>query len=343
MPALCHLSKFTSSCSATTLWRSATLQPLSRVCNSQLPTTPLRTAVQPPLRRFCSSSQLPTYPPTQTPTQPPFPMRVALVGATVGLATPLLALGGVVFAWYRFLPLSAGGRGARAAISVLIGGGVATLTWSPVGPFLLNHADLVQPFALANTIAASFWYAALEARLGLQTMAGRFEAGALPAIIPPRLLPSHISIPVGGLAVGLLTGASAAFLWPACIRVCWPDEMRELLLGRRQEATHLIDLYLQLAVPVGLPLAALAGYGLHGLLADVLLRTATPRPWTATSLPLLAAVLGAGALYFGTCSPYLEDLFWESRIDPSTGAVASRRPNRTKGIWDLPGGNMGSA
>ena len=134
--------------------------------------------------------------------QPPFAMRVALVGTTVGLATPLLALGGVVFAWYRFLPLyGAAGHALRTAVSVLVGGGIVTLTWGHVGPFLANHADLVLPFALANTVTAAFWYAALEARLGLPLMAGRVPAEVLQLVLPAFMLTwgpqPHRMLPVG--------------------------------------------------------------------------------------------------------------------------------------------------
>ena len=69
----------------------------------------------PPLRFLQSLKRNCSTQPLVPASRPPFPVRVALVGTSVGLATPLLAIGGVIFAWYRFLPLSAGGQAARTA------------------------------------------------------------------------------------------------------------------------------------------------------------------------------------------------------------------------------------
>eukprot|EP00966_Prymnesium_polylepis_P073955 1716271-Prymnesium_polylepis.1 len=59
-------------------------------------TRPTQLGRRPLGMRLCSTEA--ASGPAVRPSQPPFPVRVALVGTTVGLATPLLAVGGVVFA-----------------------------------------------------------------------------------------------------------------------------------------------------------------------------------------------------------------------------------------------------
>ena len=74
------------------------------------------------------------------------------------------------------------------------------------------------------------------------------------SLLPTRLLESplvggaarlgQVRLPLGGLAVGLLTGLTAQFLWPACIRACWHPEIRDAIFGERGDLSHLIDLYM---------------------------------------------------------------------------------------------------
>lgn len=92
---------------------------------------------------------------------------------------------------------------------------------------------------------------------------------------------------------------------------------------------HLVDLALHLWLPVGLPISVAAGYGFQALLGEVIFPSAAPPggpprpPWTATALPLWLGLSAVGALYFGYCRPALTDLFWETRLDPGTGALTS--------------------
>ncbi|KAL3906956.1 MAG: hypothetical protein SGPRY_010353, partial [Prymnesium sp.] len=255
---------------------------------------------------------------------PPFVVRAALVGVSAGLATPLYVVGGVLIAWYRFLPQSKLGQMSRVGISTLIGGGVMTLTWHHVIPFLSNHADLLLPFSLATGLSATFWYSILEQILGLKAMAGRMVVQDLMRSLPSPLarwgggMHFTMHLPVGGIAVGLATGLTAQFLWPACIHLCWPAELRSLVLGERGDASHLVDLYLHIVLPVGLPVSVAAGYGLQVLLREVLLPTSGVA-WTSRALPLLLSLLSVGTAYFGWCRPAVNDLFWEERISVSTG------------------------
>lgn len=276
-------------------------------------------------RRLCTMPPPPPPPPRAL--SPPFPLRVALVGSSVGLATPLYVLGGLVVGWYRLLPQSIGGQWLRTGISALVGGGITTITYHYAAPFLQRHADLVQPFALASGTTAAVWYSVLEARFGIEFLAGHVSLATVaektPAFIGGLLKQlgpaTTLRLPVGGVAIGLLTGCTAPFLWPSCVRLCWPIELQEAVLGAR-DASHLVDIYLSwLLLPVGLPVSVVAGVGMQSLLGPVLLPSGpAPLPWTSTALPLLCAILGAGILYFSVCRPTLEDLFWERRIDVVT-------------------------
>jgi hypothetical protein len=85
--------------------------------------------------------------------QPPYLVRVGLVSASVGLATPLFAAGGLFRIWYSFIPKNQYGKQIQLAIGILIGGGGVTLVYQQFGFFLRNYSDLVFPFAIANSIA----------------------------------------------------------------------------------------------------------------------------------------------------------------------------------------------
>ena len=61
---------------------------------------------------------------------------------------------------------------------------------------------------------------------------------------------------------------------------------------------------------LGIPVSIVAGVAMHFLLRASV--TGFPnRPWYTTSLPILAGLAGASALYFGLCRPESDDLMWE--------------------------------
>ena len=48
-----------------------------------------------------------------------------------------------------------------------------------------------------------------------------------------KLGPASLNLPIGGVAIGLLTGCTAPFLWPMCVRQSWPKELQEAVFGDR--------------------------------------------------------------------------------------------------------------
>ena len=236
------------------------------------------------------------------------------------------------------------------------------------------------PFALSNALAATAWYALLEQQLGLARMAGHVESASLARWLPllsqlgvfrgavsSPLRPSHPTastgtttrisqVPLGGLALGVATCLSAPLCWPAAIRLCWPDELRDAIFGEGDDVWPLVDLYWQIAIPVGLPVALCSGVAMQALplhpprqraghpprpgfarpprpappccccadvpstwqalLGPLLLGTASSRPWTSTALPALAALACATLMYVSRCRPALDDSFWIERISP---------------------------
>lgn len=254
---------------------------------------------------------------------PPFALRVALVGASTSLASPVLAVVGAVVGWRRLI--SAYGRGVTLTSTILLGGGIVRLVLEYLVPFVAQHGDLIAPFALANGLAASVCYAGLEAHFGLSGMVAQANVAAWGSRLmggSPLLGNMPLMVPIGGVAVGLLTGALAPFLWPLTIRVCWPEELRMAAL-RDGTTFQLIDLYFSWCLPVAVPVSLLAGYALHIALASTLTGSATSLPWQQSALPLFVGLSLAGLSYFLLCVPALSECFWSERLDAQTGEAYS--------------------
>lgn len=251
---------------------------------------------------------------------PPFPLRVALVGATTFLATPVLAVAGAIVGWQRIV--SAYGKGITIASTVLVGGGIVRLVYEVVMPFIAKHGDLLAPFALANGLAAAACYAALELQFGLHGMAAHANLAAWASRLfggSPLVAALPISVPFGGVMVGLLAGLLAPLLWPLTIRACWPGELRTAAL-RSGTTAPLVDFYFSWCLPAAVPVSLLAGYALHLSLERFILGTVTARPWQwGGALPLLLALSTAAVGYSTLCVPALSECFWCERLDPQTG------------------------
>eukprot|EP00616_Rhizochromulina_sp_CCMP1243_P002506 CAMPEP_0118971306 /NCGR_PEP_ID=MMETSP1173-20130426/7973_1 /TAXON_ID=1034831 /ORGANISM="Rhizochromulina marina cf, Strain CCMP1243" /LENGTH=96 /DNA_ID=CAMNT_0006920747 /DNA_START=1 /DNA_END=287 /DNA_ORIENTATION=- len=93
----------------------------------------------------------------------------------------------------------------RSALSIALGGGLASVVLNYTGPFLLHHSEVVLPFAAANMVAATFWYSVLESTAGLETMSGSlsqlFKESAFVQQTLPKML-AKAPLPYGGVVVG---------------------------------------------------------------------------------------------------------------------------------------------
>lgn len=286
---------------------------------SSIPPTPEHPVPEPP----------PQQPTTHAQSQPPFIIRTLLVGSTVGLLTPVFATGGFVYAWFKFLPRHDWGVFLKYLLGACVGGGIATLCYRWVIPFMWNHGDVVLPFAVANAITSSAWYMACEYMVGLKAMQGVFNPAWL------EMLPEAFSrfltgpfggkLPIGGLFVGVGTSLTSVLLWPLVVKFCWSEESQVIYLGADKSAWFLVDLFFEGGFLVSLPVGLFAGLGLHYLLAPLLTGTVArgSLPWTRTAGVALAGVTTSAALYFGLSQPSPNDFYWITRYDPKTGATYS--------------------
>ena len=244
----------------------------------------------------------------------------------MGLCTPLFAIAGVVGAFHRVLP-----RHPLVQFGVLVcaGGGVGTVVYNHVGPFLANHSEVVLPFAAANGLASMFWFSVLEAKLGLEAMAGALSAEAAEGLGWWGRQLMRYGLPLGGPAVGVLTACSAGYLYPLVARLVWPADLQEVLGPSRDGVpsfSWMVDLHHWLLVPVSIPVGLVSGYGLHVALGPVLLGTVRGglAPWTSVALPALGGLAAAAGVYFTQCGCYdANALFWERRVDFKTGKTFS--------------------
>lgn len=268
--------------------------------------------------------------------RPPLPMRIAIVGTSVGLCTPIYSVAGVWGIWYRYLPQSAEGLIFKYLLAFLMGGGGVTLLYKYVGPFLRDHSEFVLPFAIANGITASVLYGIADVAFGVESVAGS-AAGLLGSSIP--FLPATLArIPLGGPIIGTLTVFLSPFLWPLSFDLCWSKDMKLLLLS--EDSTWLFDLYSMILLPVAAPIGFFAGLSSHYILRSTLLGTAG-KHWTkGPSIPLLLSLCGGAGLYFSYFRSPEHWYTWEVRLDPLTGALISHNPVTGEIIPD--GGNIGN-
>ena len=285
---------------------------------------------KPPLAYLCtppassSSSKSPETSSTSTistlSTGHGFLSRTLLVGGSVGLATPLFALGGVAQIWWNYLPRTVAGAMAKHSIFLLIGGGISTLLVNVVVPFLSTHSELVLPFSLANGIAAAGWYALAEGSLGLPTLLGAAN---------PRLtfLGVQYALPVVGASLGLLTAVTAPFLWSPLFGLCWSPDLHQIIFDVNSSSSSsnwISSLYRELFLPVALPVGVLAGSTMHLLLAPFLRLSSSSSSGDGhskaqwQSRPAILALLivyGSATAYFLLCRSNQEDVWWEERFD----------------------------
>ena len=262
--------------------------------------------------------------------RPPRVVRALLVGSSVGLATPAYVIAAVFQAWYRVAPRSDGGRATKFIIGTLMGGGCFKLVSDYVGPFIRDHSELILPFALSNAVMSSFWYVTGESVLGLDMMMGATwpalaeKAGA--GLFLGRTL---AKLPFAGTAVGALTAVTVPLLWPMMFDLCWDQDLQELILGKEytqqtglMKRNWLVDIYTNWTMAMVVPVGAGAGATMHLLLRNYAMGTPGV-PWTKNTLPPLAGVLVASALYFTLFRTEINDWWWVERIDPKDGTKYS--------------------
>jgi len=209
------------------------------------------------------------------------------VGSTVGLGTPIFALVGSVVAWNRMLPKN---KFVQALSACFIGGAGGTLFFGGLVPFLSNHSEVVLPFSIANGLCAAAWYTVLDYSLGISVVLGSPEilSGAaavetfssLGALGAPLLRISQFcvrwGVPLGGPAVGLLTAASAGYMYPIVAHIVWPAELKKIF-GPSMDTSnplsysfsYFLDLHHFFFIPVSLPVALMSGFGIHKILSPV--------------------------------------------------------------------------
>ncbi|CAD7932603.1 unnamed protein product, partial [Amoebophrya sp. A25] len=296
---------------------------------------------------FNEKNDLP--PPVKTKPPPPFPIRVALVATSAGLFTPVSVFVGAGVMWSQILPQSPIGRFIKNAGSFAGVFGAFSLLTVHVGPWLWRHGDLVLPFAISNALTAGFWYAVLEKKIGLTSMAGLAPESSFPAFLRPfvRLVgrtsstgaspttacasstrssgsgPAHsLGLPLGGLSVGMLTASTAFMLYPLALDACLSSELREFLFPFGTAVVA--DLYTYLLLPVGLPCGVCAGYAVQMLLGKTIAAQTSTRTTAGASSSSWSTTRTA------YCSPYLilaQMLF--------LFCVYSGRASMTKSVDDL--------
>lgn len=190
--------------------------------------------IRPSFRKLTNKPPIPPIKPSSSiipiDSKPPFAIRTLLVGSSVALFTPLYATGGVVVAWHRLLPKY---PMIQAASTMLIGGGVASLVYTYVAPFLANHSEMVLPFAAANGTISMIWYTMLEYKFGLEVMSGSVAALGLVTKTWPLNTKMfewmfRYGVPFGGPAVGVMTAISGGYLYPIFAKICWSDELQRV-------------------------------------------------------------------------------------------------------------------
>lgn len=246
--------------------------------------------------------------------------RTALVGASVGLLTPLYVAAGVGWIWHTYKPSNFIGQAAKFAVGAVLFGAVFVNGWTVITqhvfPFVFNHAEIVLPFALANATVAAAWYAIGESIFGLQRMSGQTTIfNAFRMLLPENAAPlqQKTSLPLGGPLVGLLTALTCFPLWEPLSQRLWPHELLNAC-----DSSVLANIYLKF-LPVGLGTGAIVGLGLHFALAPIFTGRIVSVSGVPVALSLLIAVIALSLGYFYFCR--FDYTAWEQRMDADSGQL----------------------
>lgn len=252
---------------------------------------------------------------------PPAPIRIALVGCTVGLASPVFIVGGIIQMWFLYLPRTTTGRMIKYAVGFIVGGGVIQAINHYIGPFLLYNSNFVLPFAVSNAVAASFWYGVAEATVGLSAISGSILPQTVTSTVAPSVAgsvgraASSFTIPLAGPVIGALTAITVPFLWPYAFQYLWKEDYRHLILDN--DPAWISHLYEWIVVPVGIPTGLLSGLLMHIVLNPFIVG-APGVPWTTRTLPALGVVTAGAALYFTLFTQPDHEIYWQEKVNPKT-------------------------
>lgn len=248
---------------------------------------------------------------------PPLPIRAALVGSGVCLATPLFPVIGFVQLVYRIAP-------STATRLTLLGGGAGILSFAAhtLVPNMYYYAPLLFPFALSNAVCSAGTYFVLDALWGRDVR----------SLASLRVL----HMPVMGAVVGGLTGALAPMLyWP----VCSSFYDLQVAISAEGMTNFFYNYYI---LPFSVTTGLIAGCMLHNVLALCILGI-RGQSWIISAGPILAGSLGAAVMLYSmsrfdvpilqpsqecidskeSCYVDTESLWWIIRIDAKTGKAYS--------------------
>jgi hypothetical protein len=247
-------------------------------------------------------------------------MRTSLVGASVGLLTPLYVAAGVGWIWQTYKPSTFVGQAAKFVVGGVFLGAACFNGWTlftqHLLPFVFNHAEIILPFALANAAVASAWYAIGESFFGLERMSGHTSIfNAFHKLLPVSSAPLSQTggLPLGGPLVGLLTALTCFPLWQPLSQRLWPQELLNAC-----DTSVLANVYLNF-LPVGLGTGALVGLGLHFALAPVFTGRIVQVGGVSLASSLLLLLLALTLGYFYFCRFDYEA--WEQRLNAEDGKM----------------------
>ena len=217
--------------------------------------------------------------PAGWPVQPPLPVRSAIVGTTVGLATPLFPVVGFVRAVRYFVP--------DATLRIMMYGGTGVLLSFAVRdllPFMYQHAPLLAPFALVNAAVAGAMYTVLDVvKGGPQALLklGRWT----------RVSGSFVW-PVVGVGIGLVTAVLAPYLYlDTCLWHFGVELEPDDLAAVRRFYPRVVDTLLPVSAFTGAVAGAIIQPAITPLLVGV----------GSVSWPMAA---GVGLAVLGACTLY---------------------------------------
>jgi len=264
-----------------------------------VPTT-VKRCVRPALRWTSSGSVSAAAPKLSPPaaisvwarTLPPLPVRASLVGATVGLATPLFPVIGFLRAVYHFVPYA-------PLRLVLTGGTIALVSFAfrEVLPAAFTHAPLFASCALVNALVSGAAYLALDVAVG-----GPHALMAVGRTLLGRSF--RFGLPVVGAGIGVFTALVSPYLYPQVMLRHFGVELDPADLD---SFWRVYPRFLELMMPVTLFTGAVAGGILQPLLTP-LLTGSLGQPWPRAAGLAVVVTMALAAYTFASADPIGDSL-----------------------------------